>query len=64
MPHGTLRRALEGQRFVQDMRNAIREELADYTIVKKRSKPQRLIQVVAIFAERAGCQVRIENQGF
>jgi uncharacterized protein (DUF4415 family) len=34
----TLRRALEGEHFVQGMRNAIREELADYAIVKKRGK--------------------------
>jgi uncharacterized protein (DUF4415 family) len=34
----TLRRALEGEHFVQDMRNAIREELAAYAVVKKRGK--------------------------
>jgi uncharacterized protein (DUF4415 family) len=34
----TLRRALEGEHFVQGMRNAIREELTDYVIVKKRGK--------------------------
>jgi uncharacterized protein (DUF4415 family) len=34
----TLRRALEGEHFVRGMRNAIREELADYLIVKKRGK--------------------------
>jgi len=34
----TLRRALEGEHFVQGMRNAIREELADYAIEKKRGK--------------------------
>ena len=31
----TLRRAVEGERFVQDMRTAIREELANYSTVKK-----------------------------
>jgi hypothetical protein len=35
----TSRRAVEGEHFVQDMRNAIREELAEYAIVKKRGKP-------------------------
>jgi len=34
----TLRRALGGEHFVQDMRNAVREELANYAIVKKRGK--------------------------
>jgi uncharacterized protein (DUF4415 family) len=34
----TLRRAVEGEHFVQGMRNAIREELAGYAIVKKRGK--------------------------
>jgi uncharacterized protein (DUF4415 family) len=33
----TLRRAVEGEHFVQDMRNAIREELAEYAITKKRA---------------------------
>ena len=31
----TLRRAVEGEHFMQDMRYAIREELAAYAIVKK-----------------------------
>jgi uncharacterized protein (DUF4415 family) len=34
----TLRRALEGEHFVRGMRNAIREELADNAIVRKRGK--------------------------
>jgi len=34
----TLRRAVEGEQFVQDMRNAIREELPQYTISKRREK--------------------------
>jgi len=35
----TLRRAVEGEHFVQEMRNAIREELAEYSIDKKRRTP-------------------------
>jgi uncharacterized protein (DUF4415 family) len=35
----TLRRAVEGEHIVQDVRNAIREELAEYAIVKERGKP-------------------------
>ena len=31
----TLRRAVEGEHFLQDMRSAIREELASYSTVKK-----------------------------
>lgn len=31
----TLRRAVEGERFVQEMRTAIREELASYSTVRK-----------------------------
>ena len=31
----TLRRAVEGEHFVQEMRSAIREELASYSAVKK-----------------------------
>ena len=31
----TLRRAVEGEHFVQEMRSAIREELASYSTVKK-----------------------------
>jgi Ribonuclease toxin, BrnT, of type II toxin-antitoxin system/BrnA antitoxin of type II toxin-antitoxin system len=34
----TLRRAVEGEYFVQAMRNAIREELVEYAIEKKRGK--------------------------
>jgi len=30
------RRAVEGEHFVQDMRNAIREELAVYAVTKRR----------------------------
>lgn len=37
----TLRRAVEGEHFVQDMRNAIREELADYQVSKRRDKSPR-----------------------
>jgi uncharacterized protein (DUF4415 family) len=37
----TLRRAVEGDHFVQDMRSAIREELATYTIAKKGEKSER-----------------------
>jgi uncharacterized protein (DUF4415 family) len=37
----TLRRAVEGEHFVQDMRNAIREELAEYAISKKRGTSPR-----------------------
>src|SRR3984893_9651059 len=37
----TLRRAVEGEHFVQDMRNAIREELAEYAIAKKRGTSPR-----------------------
>jgi uncharacterized protein (DUF4415 family) len=35
----TLRRAVEGEYFVQAMRNAIREELVEYVVEKKRGKP-------------------------
>jgi uncharacterized protein (DUF4415 family) len=34
----TLRRAVEGEYFVQAMRNAIREELVEYAVEKKRRK--------------------------
>jgi len=34
----TLRRAVEGEYFVQEMRNAIREELVEYAIEIKRGK--------------------------
>jgi uncharacterized protein (DUF4415 family) len=34
----TLRRAVEGEYFVQAMRNAIREELVEYAVEKKRGK--------------------------
>jgi uncharacterized protein (DUF4415 family) len=34
----TLRRAVEGEYFVQAMRNVIREELVEYAIEKKRGK--------------------------
>jgi uncharacterized protein (DUF4415 family) len=37
----TLRRAVEGEHFVQDMRNAIREELAEYKVSKRRDKSPR-----------------------
>jgi uncharacterized protein (DUF4415 family) len=37
----TLRRAVEGEHFVQDMRNAIREELAEYKVSRKREKSPR-----------------------
>ena len=37
----TLRRAVEGEHFVQDMRNAIREELAEYKVSKRREKSPR-----------------------
>ena len=37
----TLRRAVEGDYFVQEMRNAIREELVEYTIGIKRGKSQQ-----------------------
>jgi uncharacterized protein (DUF4415 family) len=37
----TLRRAVEGEHFVQDMRNAIREELAEYKVSRKRVNPPR-----------------------
>jgi uncharacterized protein (DUF4415 family) len=37
----TLRRAVEGEHFVHDMRSAIREELATYTIAKKGEKSER-----------------------
>ncbi len=37
----TLRRAVQGEHFVQDMRNAIRAELAAYAITKKRGKSPR-----------------------
>jgi uncharacterized protein (DUF4415 family) len=37
----TLRRAVEGEHFVQDMRNAIREELAEYEVSKRRDKSPR-----------------------
>ena len=37
----TLRRAVEGEHFVQDMRNAIREELAEYAMTKKREPQPR-----------------------
>ena len=37
----TLRRAVEGEHFVRDMRNAIREELAEYKVSRKRQKPPR-----------------------
>jgi len=37
----TLRRAVEGEQFVQDMRNAIREELAEYKVSKRRDKSPR-----------------------
>jgi uncharacterized protein (DUF4415 family) len=37
----TLRRAVEGEHFVQDMRNAIREELAEYAVTKKRGTSPR-----------------------
>jgi uncharacterized protein (DUF4415 family) len=34
----TLRRAVEGEHFIEDMRYAIREELATYAIAKKGAK--------------------------
>jgi len=37
----TLRRAVEGEQFVQDMRNAIREELAEYKVSKRRDNSPR-----------------------
>jgi uncharacterized protein (DUF4415 family) len=37
----TLRRAVEGDHFVQEMRNAIREELVEYAIGIKRGKSQQ-----------------------
>jgi hypothetical protein len=37
----TLRRAVEGEHFVEDFRNAIREELADYAVIKKRRRSPR-----------------------
>jgi uncharacterized protein (DUF4415 family) len=37
----TLRRAVEGEHFVQEMRNAIREELVEYAVEKKRGKSSR-----------------------
>ena len=37
----TLRRAVEGDHFVQDMRNAIREELAEYKVSRRREKSTR-----------------------
>jgi hypothetical protein len=33
--------AVEGDQLVQDMRSAIRDELATYTIAKKREKSER-----------------------
>jgi hypothetical protein len=39
--NGTLRRAVEGDHFVQDLRNTIREALAEYKVSRKRKKSPR-----------------------